>query len=514
VGRPPLGSPPMAEQVLSGRYRIVRHLARGGMAEVYLAHDELLDRPVAVKVLFPELARDESFVERFRREAQSAARLNHPNIVSVYDFGEDQDALYIVMEYVEGQTLRDIIRAGGPMAPAEAIKIAVDVAAGLAVAHAEDIVHRDVKPANVLIAADGEGTAKVADFGIARAVGAGGDLTMPGSVVGTATYLSPEQAQGAVVDQRSDVYSLGMVVYEMLTGEAPFKGDNPLAIAYKQQHEVPPPPSAINPAVPGQLDGIVGRAMSIDPSQRQRSAGEFRAELLAIGHERAGGEPTVAFAPAPETQIFSAAGGPGAAGAGVGAAAAAAAAGAAAARGGGPRGAPVGNGGGGPLGPGATPPDVYRRRRYVVVGLLALLVVAAIGLFVLLQGGGGGTKATTTVPRVVGKSVPDAMTALSQAHLRSQVVEQPRPGAPDVVAEQIPVAGASAARDSVVSLIVPSATTTTTRVLPSTRPSTRPTTTTSLLPATTVPPTTINTQPPTTLPTTTPVTTVAGPPAT
>jgi tRNA A-37 threonylcarbamoyl transferase component Bud32 len=510
----------MAEKVLSGRYRILRHLARGGMAEVYLAHDELLDRPVAVKVLFPELAQDDSFVERFRREAQSAARLNHPNIVSVYDFGEDQDALYIVMEYVEGQTLRDVVRAGGPMAPAEAIRIATDVAAGLAVAHAEDIVHRDVKPANVLIAADG--TAKVADFGIARAVGAGSDLTMPGSVVGTATYLSPEQAQGVEVDQRSDVYSLGMVMYEMLTGEAPFRGDNPLAIAYKQQHEVPPPPSAINPAVPAQLDSIVGRAMSLDSNQRQRSAGEFRAELLAIGQEPGvGSEPTVAFAPPAETQIFSApAAGRAAAGAGVGAAAAAGiagAAGAAAVRGPGGGGAGgVGAGGGGARGgrapgPTATPPDVYRRRRYIVVGIVAVLLLAAIVLIALLKGGGGGTTATTTVPPVVGKPVPDAMTALSQAHLKSQVVEQPRAGAPNVVAEQIPVAGARANRDSVVSLIIPSATTTTTRVLPSTRPSTRPTSTTSLPPTTTVAPTTIITLPSTTLPSTTAVATTAAP---
>ncbi|MGH9125976.1 MAG: protein kinase domain-containing protein, partial [Acidimicrobiales bacterium] len=201
----------MAQPVLGGRYRIQRHLARGGMAEVYLARDELLDRPVAVKVLFPELARDASFVERFRREAQAAARLNHPNIVSVYDFGSDGEASYIVMEYITGLTLSELIRDEAPMDPRRAIPIAAAVAAGLDAAHREGIVHRDVKPANVLVA---DGVVKVADFGIARASYARTDLTMPGMVVGTSTYLSPEQARGGAVDQRSDLYSLALVLYE------------------------------------------------------------------------------------------------------------------------------------------------------------------------------------------------------------------------------------------------------------------------------------------------------------
>ena len=185
------------------------------------------------------------------------------------------------MEYVAGQTLRDIIRAEAPMAPTQAIDIAADIAAGLAAAHGEGIIHRDVKPANVLIAA---GVAKVADFGIARAADGRGDLTSPGAVIGTATYLSPEQAQGLAVDQRSDLYSLGMVLYEMLTGRAPFRADSAGSVAYKQQRETPPPPSTDNPAVPPQLDAVVGRAMSFDPADRQGSAEELRGELLAVGH--------------------------------------------------------------------------------------------------------------------------------------------------------------------------------------------------------------------------------------
>ena len=275
----------MAERLLSGRYRIVRHVARGGMAEVYLGHDELLDRTVAIKVLIPERASDASFVERFRREAKAAAGLNHHNIVGVHDFGEDDGQYFMVMEYVEGPTLRDVIRGDGPMGPERATEIAAAIAAALAAAHAKGIIHRDVKPANVLIASS-TGTVKVADFGIARAAdGAQDGLTMPGAVMGTATYLSPEQAQGIAVDARSDIYSLGMVLYEMLAGKAPFKGDSPVAVAYKQLHEVPPPPSALNSAVSPALDALVARTLSKDPDQRPSSATEFRAELLALAED-------------------------------------------------------------------------------------------------------------------------------------------------------------------------------------------------------------------------------------
>jgi len=293
----------MAEQVLGGRYRIVRHLARGGMAEVYLAHDELLDRPVAVKVLFPELVRDPSLVERFRREAQSVARLNHPNIVSVYDFGQDEGAFYIVMEYVAGRTLGDIIRAEGPMAPSRAIAIAADVAAGLDAAHREGIVHRDVKPANVLVS-QGDGVVKVADFGIARATDSREDLTMPGMVIGTATYLSPEQAQGRAVDQRSDVYSLGMVLFEMLTGRAPFRGDGATEIAARQRSEALPLPSVDNPAVSPALDAAVASALALDPARRPPSAAAFRAELLAADRGSPATDRTVANPEATPTAVL------------------------------------------------------------------------------------------------------------------------------------------------------------------------------------------------------------------
>ncbi|MDQ3107031.1 MAG: Stk1 family PASTA domain-containing Ser/Thr kinase, partial [Actinomycetota bacterium] len=273
-----------SQQVFSGRYEITRHLARGGMAEVYLARDLMLDRPVALKVLFPELSTDRNFVERFRREAQAAANLSHPNIVSIYDWGEEEGTYFIVMEYIEGRTLGQIIRGEGPLLPDRAAEIAADVAAALGFAHKSGVVHRDVKPGNVLISPNGQ--VKVTDFGIARAANSDGDLTQTGAVMGTATYFSPEQAQGDRVDGRSDVYSLGVVLYEMSVGKPPFSGDNPMAIAYKHVREEPVAPRAINADVPEAFESIVLQAMAKNPNDRYSSAEELRQDLLRFRQGR------------------------------------------------------------------------------------------------------------------------------------------------------------------------------------------------------------------------------------
>jgi eukaryotic-like serine/threonine-protein kinase len=247
------------------------------MAEVYRGLDTTLNRTVAIKVLKPPFASDESFVERFRREAQAAARLNHPNVVSVYDTGADNGTNYIVMEYVEGRTLADFISRGGRLAPMKAVEIAEKIADALAAAHAQGVIHRDIKPANIMVTRDG--VVKVMDFGIARLTTSKETIEQTAAVLGTAAYLSPEQAQGQPVDARTDVYSLGCVLYEMLTGGAPFTGDTAVAIAYKHVQETPAPPSSKNPELSPALDAVVMRALAKNPANRYQTAADFRDDL-------------------------------------------------------------------------------------------------------------------------------------------------------------------------------------------------------------------------------------------
>ena len=265
-------------RVFSERYELTHLIARGGMAEVYRARDRLLDRAVALKVLFPELSVDRAFVERFRREAQNAAKLSHPNIVPVFDWGEDTGSYFIVMEYIDGRALSAVLREAGPLDPARAADIASQVAAALASAHRHGVVHRDIKPGNVLITEDGQ--VKVTDFGIARAVNTEESLTQTGAVMGTATYFSPEQAEGIGVDARTDIYSLGVVLFEMLTGRPPFLGDTPVSVASKHVRDLAPMPRELLDTVPAELEAVTMKAMAKLPDQRYPDADEFRADLL------------------------------------------------------------------------------------------------------------------------------------------------------------------------------------------------------------------------------------------
>lgn len=270
---------------LGDRYELGESIGRGGMAEVFESQDTRLGRRVAIKILRPDLAQDPTFQSRFRREAQSAASLNHPNIVAIYDTGEDRleeqgkatVVPYIVMEYVDGQTLRQLLSSGRRLLPERALEITSGILSALDYSHRHGIVHRDIKPANVMLTRAGD--VKVMDFGIARAIAdSTATMTAASAVMGTAQYLSPEQARGEVVDARSDLYSTGCLLYELLTGRPPFTGDSPVSVAYQHVSETPVPPSQVDPSVPAALDPLVMKALAKDPDDRYQTAADFRSD--------------------------------------------------------------------------------------------------------------------------------------------------------------------------------------------------------------------------------------------
>ena len=432
----------LAGRVFSNRYEIQREIAQGGMAEVYLAHDQLLNRPVALKALFPEYAREPSFVERFRREAQAAANLNHPNIVAIYDWGQEDGTYFIVMEYVEGRSLRDLIRAEAPIDANTSAEVTAEIASALAFAHRNGVVHRDVKPGNVLLTRTG--TVKVTDFGIARA-GASDGLTQTGSVMGTATYFSPEQAQGLPVDGRSDVYALGVVLYEMVTGVAPFTADSPVSVAYKHVRETAVLPTERNPDVPADLECIIVTALSKEPENRYQTADDMRADILRFRR----GRPVIGAA---ATAIVVDNPTPGA-----GAAARATPAAAAAAYGASTIMNPRVDERGRVAGLTTAP---RKRKNTVLVWVLTLLGLAAVvGAILFAAIKLGSSQETVSVPSEATKNVAVATADLESHHFKVTVQRVPDPvAAVDIVVRQDPAAGKNATRGSLVTLFVSSGT--------------------------------------------------------
>ena len=378
------------EQVLSGRYRVLRKIGGGGMADVYLCEDLTLGRRVALKVLLQRFLSDPNFVERFRREAKAAAGLNQANLVSIYDWGEADGTYFIVMEYVEGETLKELVRRQGRLSGNEAVRISLQLLAALEFAHRTGIVHRDVKPQNVMI--DRDGNVKVTDFGIARAGDSG--MTEVGSILGTAQYLAPEQARGQPVDERSDLYSVGIVLYEMLTGTVPFKGDSAVTVALKHVNEMAAEPAQLVPGLPYALNQIVLKAIAKDPAQRYQTAEQFARDLRSA--QVGGPVAAAAFDPGAEaTRLMSA-------GAGVTAGATSVMT-------------------RGPLT--ETTGDRGRRRRrwpWVLVIVLLLLVIAAAA-YGLVRAMGTGSVA---VPTVVGKSKAAALTKLEEAGFKAGAVQE------------------------------------------------------------------------------------------
>jgi serine/threonine-protein kinase len=267
-----------AGTMIDDRYRVVDRIGSGGMADVYCAEDTQLGRSVALKLLYRRFAEDEEFVERFRREASAAAGLQHPNVVQVYDRGAWDGTYYIAMEFLDGRSLKQLVRERGPLEPDEAIDLVTQVLKAARFAHRRGVIHRDLKPHNVIV--DAEGRAKVTDFGIARA--GASDMTETGSIIGTAQYLSPEQAQGHPVDARSDLYSIGVLLYELLTARVPFEAESAVTIALQHVQQAPPPPSHLNPGVSHELEDVALRALAKDPAQRFQDADEFVAALEAV----------------------------------------------------------------------------------------------------------------------------------------------------------------------------------------------------------------------------------------
>ena len=412
-------------RIYSGRYELTHLIARGGMAQVYRAMDRQLERPVALKVLFPELSVDRTFVERFRREAQAAANLSHPNIVPVFDWGEDDGSYFIVMEYVEGRPLSAVLRDPQRLSPRQIATIGAGVAAALAFAHRHGVVHRDVKPGNVLITPDGD--VKVTDFGIARAMNTEESLTQTGAVMGTAAYFSPEQAEGKGVDSRSDIYSLGVVLYEMAVGRPPFTGDSPVAVASKHVRDMPVLPREANPTVPPALEAVIMKAMAKDPDDRYGSAEELRADLLRF----ADGRPVEAGDPG-LTSVMAA----------VGATQA----------------VPMTTGRTMAVPPGGPPnnrEDLERKKRTrnLIILLVVLLVALAVIAFFLLRSVGvfGGN---VSVPDVAKQTVAEATQTLQNANLTvGTKTPQSNSSVPagEVVSTD-PKAGASVAKNSTVNL--------------------------------------------------------------
>jgi len=389
-------------RLLGGRYELDGVVGRGGMAEVYRARDIRLDRIVAVKTLREDLARDQTFQARFRREAQSAASLNNPSIVAVYDTGEDNTGgshiPYIVMEYVDGRTLRDLLREDRRLLPERALEITDGVLRALDYSHHAGIIHRDIKPGNVMLTRSGQ--VKVMDFGIARAVSdAQATMTQTAQVIGTAQYLSPEQARGERVDARSDLYSTGCLLYELLTGRPPFLGDSPVAIAYQHVRENPIPPSRVDPEVPQWADAIVLRAMAKDPRDRYQSAAEMRQDIqralqgVPVAAPRTGAYGTATQRVGPATAM-----------AGM------------------PTGAMPDYQYGGDDG---YPPEQKERRWLpIVLWIAGVLVVLGVvgGVAYAILGGGSSTHA---VPQVTGQTLSTAQKEITQAGLKYTVQKQP-----------------------------------------------------------------------------------------